>query len=30
MQLGVLDPGSLPITGAQSVQKLQQLTKAGG
>jgi carboxymethylenebutenolidase len=30
MQLGVLDPGGLPITGTQSVQKLQQLTKAGG
>jgi carboxymethylenebutenolidase len=30
MQLGVLEPGSLPITGAQSVQKLQQLTQAGG
>jgi carboxymethylenebutenolidase len=30
MQLGVLDPGSLPITGMQSVQKLLQLTKADG
>jgi carboxymethylenebutenolidase len=30
LQLGVLDPSSLPITGAHSVQKLQQLTKAGG
>ena len=29
MQLGVLDPGGLPITGTQSVQKLRQLTKAG-
>ena len=29
MQLGLLDPGGLPITGTQSVQKLQQLTKAG-
>ena len=29
MQLGVLDPGGLPITGTQSVQKLQQLTKMG-
>jgi carboxymethylenebutenolidase len=27
MQLGVLDPGGLPITGTQSVQKLWQLTK---
>ena len=29
MQLGVLDPGGLPITGTQSVQKLRQLTQAG-
>ena len=29
MQLGLLDPAGLPITGTQSVQKLQQLTKAG-
>jgi carboxymethylenebutenolidase len=28
MQLGLLEPGGLPITGTQSVQKLQQLTKA--
>ena len=25
MQLGLLEPGGLPITGTQSVQKLQQL-----
>jgi carboxymethylenebutenolidase len=29
MQLGLLEPGGLPITGTQSVQRLQQLTKAG-
>jgi len=29
MQLGVLDPGGLPITGTHSVQKLRQLTQAG-
>src|SRR5262245_3945163 len=29
MQLGVLDPGGLPISGTHSVQKLRQLTKAG-
>jgi len=29
MQLGVLEPGALPITGTQSAQKLHQLTKGG-
>ena len=29
MQLGLLAPDRLPITGTQSVQKLQQLIKAG-